>query len=468
MIQPGTPRKRMKLTRSLLLCCSIMASATAVQAQTGVEDVVRTALEHNPEMQVRWHDFLSAGHGRDAARAGFRPDVDVNAGYGRQRENYITGRPMNTGFAEVAMTQLLWDGARTRANTDEYSSVELVSYFELLDSAENTALQAMRAYLDVLRQRELLRLAEENLETHREVYDQVAESASAGVARTADLEQINGRLALAETNVINERSNLHDVTARYLRIIGDLPPQQMQDVALEHGLPTTINDTLMQAYQHSPQYHAALRNISAAEAATRGQRAGMMPRVNLIARYGIQDRDEFGFRQSHTDGRIGVELTYDLYSGGRNTANVRRAHELENSAKSLRDRACVDIRQSVQIAYNDMQKIAEQLPILNQHRLSSDRVRTAYKQQFDIGERTLLDVLDSENEYFEASRAWTNASFDETLAAARTLASMGLLLETLSVGRDDIPSLADLGAEPMQVDPASACPAYDIYDSIGR
>ncbi len=459
MSKHDLPQESNTVYRSLMLgCFLLLASATPLQAQTGVDEAVVRALETNPDVQVRWHDFRSAGYATDAARGGFRPQVGVSAAYGRQRDNFITGNPMNTGFAEIGLTQLLWDGGRTSANVAEFGSAELVRYFELLGTAEDTAREAMRAYLDVLRFRELVRLAEENLQTHQEVYDQIAESARAGVARTADLEQINGRLALAEANLINEESNLHDVTARYLRVIGDLPAGQLAEVELDPDLPDNIQDVLMQAYQHSPRYHAALRNISAAESATRGQQAERMPRLNLTANYGVQTRDEFGFRQSHTDGRIGLELTYDLYTGGRNTANIRRAVALESSAMSLRDRACVDIRQDVQIAFNDLQQISRRLPVLNQHRLSSDRVRTAYRQQFEIGQRTLLDVLDSENEFFEASRAWTNSNFDETLAAARTLAAMGLLLETLNLRRADIPTLDELGAEPMEVDPATACP----------
>ena len=459
MTLPGTPPKLNKLTRSLMLSCSLfMLSVSPALAQHSVEEAVRGALENNPEVQVRWHDFRSAGHATRAARGAFQPQVGVSASYGRQRENYITGNPMNTGFAEVGVTQLLWDGGRTSANVAEFGSAELVSYFELLDTAETTAVEAMRAYLDVLRHRELVRLAEENLQTHREVFDQVSESARAGVARTADLEQINGRLALAEANLITEESNLHDVTARYLRIVGDFPGSDLRTVELDADLPDSIHGALHEAYRHSPRYHAALRNISAAEAATRGQRAERMPRLNATASYGVQTRDEFGFRESHTDGRIGLELTYDLFTGGRNSANIRRAVALESSAMSQRDLACVNIRQDVQIAFNDLQRIGVQIPILNQHRLSSDRVRTAYRQQFEIGQRTLLDVLDSENEFFEASRAWTNASFDETVAAARTLGAMGLLLETLNVRRGDIPTLDELGAEPMEVDPATACP----------
>jgi hypothetical protein len=73
----------------------------------------------------------------------------------------------------------------------------------------------------------------ENLETHQQVYDQIEESATAGVARAADLEQIAGRLSLAQTNVITEQSNLHDVIARYLRIVGSMPPEQMEQLQLE-------------------------------------------------------------------------------------------------------------------------------------------------------------------------------------------------------------------------------------------
>ncbi|MGL6253242.1 MAG: OmpA family protein, partial [Billgrantia desiderata] len=82
----------------------------------------------------------------------------------------------------------------------------------------------------------------------------------------------------------------------------------------------------------------------------------------------------------------------------------------------------------------------------------------AYQQQFDIGQRTLLDVLDSENEYFEASRAYANAQYDIALADARTLAAMGQLMQALGVMRDDMPSLAELGSDGVALDPSVVCP----------
>ena len=130
------------------------------------------------------------------------------------------------------------------------------------------------------------------------------------------------------------------------------------------------------------------------------------------------------------------------------------------------------MRQTTQIAYNDAQRLREQLNYLNQHRLSIDRVRGAYQQQFDIGERTLLDVLDSENEYFDASRAYANAQYDITLADARTLAATGQLMQSLEIMRDDMPTLAELGNDGVAITPEILCPVkgpsgFTLEDFIG-
>jgi adhesin transport system outer membrane protein len=130
------------------------------------------------------------------------------------------------------------------------------------------------------------------------------------------------------------------------------------------------------------------------------------------------------------------------------------------------------VRQTTQIAYNDAQRLREQLNYLNQHRLSIDRVRGAYQQQFDIGQRTLLDVLDSENEYFEASRAYANAQYDITLADARTLAATGQLMQSLEIMRDDMPTLAELGNNGVAITPEILCPVtgpggFTLEDFIG-
>ena len=108
--------------------------------------------------------------------------------------------------------------------------------------------------------------------------------------------------------------------------------------------------------------------------------------------------------------------------------------------------------------YNDTRRIAEQLRYLDAHQLAAEKARDAYRQQFDIGQRTLLDLLDTENELFQARRAFSNSTHDHGIAYARTHAAMGTLLTALNLRRLDTPSPSEMGEDPFEVDPATACP----------
>lgn len=458
----------LKFGAAIGLGAIFMASPLAAlgQSNASVTNAVRTAIETNPEVRASWHQFLAAGHDADGAFGNYLPSLDAQARYGFEHENYGPVNEYDGYDGRLTLTQMLYDGFQTTSSVQRLEEQQLVSYFELLSQIETTSLAALGAYLDVSRQRELLDLALQNLETHQEVYDQVSASAQAGVARAADLEQISGRLSLAESNLVVVASNLHDVQARYLRIVGEKPPAETGAVVLETDiLPATVTEALKVAYEGNPGFRASHRDIKAAEANVRENKSGYQPRVNLVASYGHRSYDDQGFDRSETDGRIGVELNVNLYRGGSDRARVRSAYDQVNVAKDLRDKACVDIRQEIQIAFNDVRNLESQAPILNNHRLSSARVRTAYKDQFDIGERTLLDLLDAENEYFDASRAYANALYDRKLAVARVQAGMGHLVSSLGLVRDGLPTLAELGAQPLQITD-EVCPAVEIDASF--
>ncbi|MCC4264543.1 TolC family outer membrane protein [Oceanimonas baumannii] len=451
--------------RSILLAslCVLTSAVNAQETANNAAAVVEKAISTNPEVQASWRTFKAAAYDIDFAKGGYLPTVDVTAGYGKEWQNYTNPKDFTGSTAEISLVQMIYDGFKTSNDVTRFENAQLVRYFELRSALDNTALSTLRAYQDVMRYRELVRLAEENLASHADVYKQIETSARAGVARRADLEQVSGRVSLAESNLLTEMSNLHDVTARYLRIVGELPPADLTTLELNNSeLPLTLQDAMQLAYQGNPDFHAALRNINAQEAAVDSQKAAFHPELNLNARYGTQDYVDGQVDERRNEGRIGLDIRYNLYRGGRDQASVNKAYEEADRARDQRNKACVDMRQTLQIAYNDVQKLDQQLPILNQHRLSSDRVRAAYQGQFNISERTLLDVLDAQNEYFQASRAYTNAAYDRGTAIARTLTAMGQLLPALNVVKEDLPSLSDLGAEPITVDVDSACPAEDI------
>lgn len=445
---------------------NLYAEQTSIMPLTYVAD---KAIASNPEVQQAWHAFKASVYGIDAAQSGYLPTLDASVSAGYEKRNYGVEDEYNRNTAELTLRQMLYDGFQTSNTVKRFERIQLIRYFEMLSQAEQTALQASVAYLDVQKFTTLVELAQKNLQEHESVYQQIEQSVGAGVARAADLEQISGRLSLAQSNVMTEYANLHDVSARYLRIVGELPQQGTVAAKLnEDSIPISINQALDIAYKNSPNFYASLYNIEAQQANAQSQKSAFHPKVDLSARYGSQDRDELGFNQTRTEARVGIDVRYNLYNGGLDSANLEQAYQEVNIAKYQRDQSCIEIRQNLQVAYNNVKVLESKLPALDQHRRSSDKVKVAYKDQFDIGQRTLLDVLDAENESFQSNRSYTAALYERQSAILAMLAEMGKLLPTLNVSSDKFPKITELTDDTIAHNAEFICPKYDVAATINR
>lgn len=452
---------------------TLTAVGAAVLAATGVVahaqtlpaplvEAARKAVVSNPEVQARWHALQGSEAERNVAKSAYLPQIDLDAGVGREWQK----RPGSSQIdythtrAGVQLNQILFDGFFARNEVARLGHAKLVRYYELIDASETAALEALRAYADVARYSELVEQAKQNYIEHKLTAQQLTERTDAGVTRRVDLEQANGRLALAESNLLTEISNLHDVSARYLRIVGEKPPATLPPLATSAklaGLPASASDAMKNGLASNPALNAAYENVQAAKLGVETRKAAYMPRVDFRVRQSW-DRNLDGVKGGSRDAAVELLLNYNLYRGGADKAREVQAAEFQNEARNLQEKACRDARQTLAIAYNDVVRLTEQLGYLDQHRLSTEKAREAYRQQFDIGQRTLLDLLDTQNEYFEAGRAYTNAYYNQFVAQARTLSSMGKLVPALNVARADMPSAKDVGQEREGLDPAELCP----------
>jgi len=157
-----------------------------------------------------------------------------------------------------------------------------------------------------------------------------------------------------------------------------------------------------------------------------------------------------------------VVMSWNLFNGFSDRARERQFAEQLNVAKDLRDKTCRDIRQTLLIAYNDARKLKEQLGYLDQNKVSVEKARNAYRQQFDIGQRTLLDLLDTENELFQAKRAVANAEQDLNIAYARTQAGLGTLLAALELSKIETGGFPGLDQWNDGEDASQHCPAEPV------
>ena len=141
--------------------------------------------------------------------------------------------------------------------------VQCVGYFEFLSATEDTALEASRAYIDVLRFRRLVSLAEDNYVQHKYAHNQLQTKVKAGVGRGVDSEQANARLALADSNLTTEVANLHDVSARYMRVVGEAPEPALGSPkeVLTKNLSASNADAVTQALARNTAISATIENV---------------------------------------------------------------------------------------------------------------------------------------------------------------------------------------------------------------
>ncbi|MEJ5992763.1 TolC family outer membrane protein [Ramlibacter sp. PS3R-8] len=448
---------------ALLLCGPVLlAHAQVAQPPLTLRDAAQQAVLTNPEVLARWHGVRAAEGERDAARGGFFPRVDLSLSAGNERQNDVTGGNYGRGSGSLTLTQLLYDGFATRDEVRRLDHTTRVRLFELISTSESVALEAARAFLDVVRYRDLVQLAEENFIEHRTVYAQTDQRVKAKVARAVDFEQVTGRLALAEANLLIETSNLHDTTARFQRIVGRTPPAQLAvPPHLTQGLPNDATTALVQTSERNAAVLAAIESVRAANAALDVRKDAYAPRIDFRLRRD-QGRNVDGLPGGTNANVAEVVLNWNLFNGFADRARERQFAEQANVARDQRDKTCRDLRQTTLIAYNDGVKLREQLEYLLLHESSLDKTLVAYRQQFQIGQRSLLDLLDTENERYQARRSVVNARIDLALAYIRLHAGIGTLLQALDLSRPATRDDQDLRTWAIDGDGAQQCPPEPV------
>ncbi len=435
-------------------------------APVTLSEIASKAVLTNPEVVAKWHEFKASGFERDVTWGRNLPTLDVLYGTAfehRETPLYVPPgeRKYNFQNTKATLKQNLFEGFATLNDTRRLEHATLVRFFEMLDASESAALDASTAYIDVWRHRKLVEFAEENYVTHRLAYTKVKERAQSGVGRQVDMETAAGRLALAESNLLTETANLHDVSARYQRIIGDLPKDDMEEPPsiLSKNLPKDRAESIKVGFEKAPRLKAAFENILSAKRNVEVQKSGFYPRVDAYIEE-TRDKNDGGYTGNTNASTAGITLSWNLFRGFQDKARKSKAAEEVNIAKDLREKVCREVRQNLSMAFNEHVRLTEQLQYLDQHQLSADKVREAFRNQFDIGQRTLLDVLDTENEYYTAQRDYLNAEMDMMIADAKYRAMSGNLLDTLNLKNLDMTPPKPVTAP--DDDMFTTCPAEPI------
>lgn len=419
----------------------LVAASSASALSLG--DAVRQTLSTNPDVLFSINERLSRGQEVQQARAGYYPSIDLTAGVGRERSDNPSTQAAGLDHEtltrqEIALNlrQMLYDGRATKSEVERQKARVNAAAYTVYGTSEDTALQAAGSFLEVLRRQEQRRYAQENLAAHERIFDQIELRSQAGVGRKADLDQVKGRRALAQTNLVAAENNLNDARTNYLRVVGEAPEGLERSEVPQNALPSSLQAALDLAIANHPTLQSAQADVAAAIAQHRAARHTFYPRFDLeIGRTWNEDLD--GQEGDDEELSAMLRMRYNLFNGGADVARKDQTAHLVEASKDVRSRTHRQVVETMRLSWNAYQATQMQLKHLKQHVESSERTREAYAKQFNIGQRTLLDLLDTENELFDARRAFVDGDHDHLFAQYRILAAMGKLLETLGVGLPD-------------------------------
>lgn len=411
----------------------LVALSCPAQSQT-LEQAVAYTLTTNPDIKASFNEFMSKVYDAEAASGAYLPSIDLDAGIGYEAVDLATGveNDLNRKEATLSLTQLLWDGSSTLNDMDRTAADAESVRFQLLAEAQDMALEVADIYLDAVKAFEVLQLSESNLAIHKEIYRDIKRRVESGIGSTADLTQVEARIAKAHGNLLAAQNNLFDTHTQFQRVVGQSPQGLIFPRADQMAIPYTLDEALNKAYETHPVIKVAQADVDSARFQYEQTKGVNFPTLSIEANQTWRD-DAGGYEGSAEEFSAMLRMRYNLYNGGSDADRTESAAYQLNKAKDFRDRTFRSVEESLRLSWSALDLTLQQKEFLADHVDSASQTVIAYNKQYRLGKRTLLDLLNTENELFEARKDYLDAKYDEQYAKYRVMNATGNLLSALRV-----------------------------------
>jgi outer membrane protein len=432
----------------LAAACSagLMAGAFSAAHAESLADAVALAYQTNPTLQQQRAVQRATDESVVRARTGFRPTLNATAGLTNSRTDLahpattlvggvlVTGTDVNkvgTSNAQIQLSQPLYTGGQASANLSAAEADVLAGREDLRRVEQSVLANVVTAYVDVRRNQETLRIANENVAVLSRQLDESNARFEVGEITRTDVAQSQARLAAAKASQSSAQGNLAIARATYAQIVGQNPTDLTPEPSLANVLPASVEQAFDAAEGSNPGVLAARYAEQAATARVALAKSAYLPTVSAGASLGYDaaEANGNGKQFGQYDRQIAGSLTarVPLFTGGLNASNVRSARERENAARIAVEGAKRTVIQQVSAAWSTLLATRANLGS-NEEQVRASRIAfEGVRQEQQVGLRTTLDVLNAQLELANAELALVGARRDEYVASAVLLQAMGQL-----------------------------------------
>jgi outer membrane protein, adhesin transport system len=421
-----------------ILALALMGSATAgvaAHAET-LEQAVKTMIESNPDVRSVAHNRLARDQEVRQAKAGYFPTVDFEAGTGKDYYDKPFDDDLEPQQVRLGLRQNLFAGLSTMNEVDRQKARVQSEAFVVRSTADNTALKVVDVYLEVLKNQAIVELAKENLTLHQRIADQIKVRSESGVDRLADMDQIQSRLNLAQSNLVVSEQNLFDAQTNYNAVVGNPPMQLNRPESPSAMIPGSLEEAEQMALSNHPQLKSANADLEARRKQDEVAKSPFMPILDFEVDKIWEDETSYS---SYYDGeeredlRLFLRFRYNLFNGWRDDARKSETVHLINEAQEIKNHTHRQVVESIRLSWRANEASKKKINYLNQRLQFAAKTASAYTKQWNIGQRSLLDVLDAEAERIDSARQLVTTEYEGLYAQYRILNGTGKLIPSLNL-----------------------------------
>ncbi len=391
------------------------------------------------------------------AQSGWRPTVEASTSVGVRHEDegsddITTNEPL--GF-KVTLRQPVFRGFRTQAATAQALQNIAAGRQELLNAEQNVLFQAVTAYMDVVRARDVARLRFNQVGILKNELKGAKGRFELGAVTRTDVSQALARYQSAITNHEGAKADLQVAASNFLRFVGR-QPGRLKRPALPRAMPASLGRAVHLAEQYNPEIKRAMHNEVAARHFIRVRRGDLLPRAAVEAEYGYNTSLTTNGHGKETAVVRGV-LTVPLYQSGAEYSRLREAKELASRRRMLILQTRRKVRGQVMRVWSRFKEAGQKVQSIKREVGAAMTAVEGVRRETLLGTRTTQDTLDAERELMNARIALATARRDHVVRAYEVLAAIGRL------------TARDLGLDVALYDPEGHYNAVDgKWYGVGR
>ena len=427
----------MKLFLNFILLFSLLSSSLfGLTLQESVVEVMNT----NPIVAERLKNYRATQQDLSIAESEYYPSVDFRASLGYNSagalktsdedwNHEVQDEQYNNYETSLILTQNLFDGFSTTSKVDYQEARILAAAYNYIEKSNDLAFKMTSAYLSVIRSYELLQTARENVQINDEIFRKVKDLFDSGLTTDSEVKKIESALSLARSNLTVQRNNSRDTEYSFRRVLGRMPNiANMSKPELNISMPDSIERAALYAVNHNPSLLVSRYNIKGAQALHKQTQKNFYPKLDLELAQNYNDADELN-RFNQPDDRFSARLvlSYNIFRGGADTAATQREISKINQEIDIKRDLKRQVIEGLDLSWNAYEMIAQQLIDLKDYSRFSEKTLELYKEEYDLGRRSLLDLLSAQNDVINSRSQIIIAEHDYLLAQYRILDAMGLL-----------------------------------------